>query len=583
MSESESRIRSSLRLFALLNSVSHRGKPDAGAVIGRVMAERPDLRGQSTIIRKLLDEVVREVQSLSLDQQAEILRTQYPGALEGESNRRREISKRDSKRVISLPPLPGAIEGLVSTRFPPEPNGYMHIGHAKAAFIGSEYAKLYGGKFIVRFDDTNPAAEKLEYYGAFLDALSWLDVKPDLVKNASDDINIFYHLAEKMISDSKAYVCTCAKETMKLMRGEGRACVHRTQEVNKNLALWSAMKDSTVEKGEAVLRFVGDMTSPNTAMRDPVLFRIVEEPHPIQGKKYRVWPTYDFDGPVEDSLDGVTHAMRSKEYELRDELYNSILNAMGLRQPRIIEFSRLALQNTTVSKRSLRRLIEEGKVEGWDDPRLPTISGLRRRGFLPESIKEFILSMGLSKVESEPSWDLLESFNRKNLDPFARRYFFVPNPVKLTVRGAPKIEVSLKFHPEKDFGSRSIRTDGKFLIPRLDVNDMKEKDSFRLIEAYNVQIEEKRSDEIVGVYKQETSLAPLAKVQWTSLEESEPLSVKIPGPLLLDGEFNPKSLNVLSGVGERSTEEIQIGTVVQFVRFGFCRMDEKGMAILAHR
>ena len=572
-----------LRKFVLLNSIAHQGKPDKGAVIGRMMAERPDLRRESRSVTALTIETITEISRLTLEEQKDALSREFPDALDEESSRKKEVSRRDSEKEATLPPLPGAIRGAVVTRFPPEPNGFMHIGHAKAAIVGSQYARAYGGKFLMRFDDTNPATEKKEFYDAFLEDFSWLEIKLDLVRNASDDMNAFYELADKMIRNSSAYVCTCPQELMRERRSRGEVCEHRSQTAELNLQLWSKMKSGETEESGAVLRFLGDMKSVNTTMRDPVLFRIVNKPHPIQGTKYKAWPTYDFDGPVEDSLDGVTHAMRSKEYELRDELYHAILKCLGLREPQIIEFSRLTLQNTTVSKRSLKKLVDEKKVEGWNDPRLPTISGLRRRGFLPRAIKEFILGMGVSKVESEPTWDLLESINRRILDPISKRYFFVPDPIEITVNGAPTLDVHLKYHPDKNYGDRLVRTDGSFFVSRNDLESIPIGASARLIEAYNIKIIEKNPEKIVCEYFGEERLSGIPKIQWVSTKDTVPIRVKVLGPLLSDGQFNPASLKLVSGFGESAVKEIEIDSIVQFVRFGFCRMDEEGVAILAHK
>jgi glutamyl-tRNA synthetase len=569
--------------YALLNALTHDGRADNRAVIGRLLAENAELRSESKRMTAIANETVSKVNSMSANEQLSILKTQFPGTLEAEESRKKEVSRRDSTREPTLPPLPDAVRGAVVTRFPPEPNGYMHIGHVKAATIGSEYAKMYDGMFILRFDDTNPAAEKLEYYDAFKESFSWLKIKPDIVRNSSDDMDKFYSLAEKLIGKSRAYVCTCSQEKMRELRSKAEECEHRSRSLRENVDLWRKMLNRDVGEGEATLRYKGDMKSLNTTMRDPVLFRIVAERHPLKGNQYYVWPTYDFAGAVEDSLTGVTHAMRSKEYELRDELYYELLRALDLRAPRVIEFSRLNLKNTTVSKRKLKKLIDEGKVEGWDDPRLPTISGLRRRGFLPETIREFVLSMGVSKVESEPSWDLLESINRRLLDPVAKRYFFVPNPVELEVRGAPHVEVRLKYHPERDYGERVLKTNGKFLIPVEDSSLMSPGSMIRLIEAYNVEIIGIKKEKLEGSFKGDAKKGDVPKIQWVPSEDNFPLNVKIPRALLKGEEFNPDSMQVVEGVAESSSKEIGIGSIVQFVRFGFCRIDSRNVAVRAHK
>jgi glutamyl-tRNA synthetase len=570
------------RKAALLNALEHGGTADLGSVVGRLMSENADLRKSAKRVRELAQTEVNAVNAIPIEKQSSILDIEFPGEHEKTIARKKQISRIDSERVPALSELPDIVRGAFASRFPPEPNGYMHIGHAKAAILGHEYARRYEGTFLLRFDDTNPAAEKKEYYSAFLESIEWLKIKPDKVKNASDDMALFYKFAEQLIGSSSAYVCRCEQDEMRKKRAQGLACSHRSQMVEQNLSLWEEMLSGGQEKGSSTLRFVGDMQSLNTAMRDPVLFRIVDHPHPLKGSEYRVWPTYDFDGAVEDSVDGVTHALRSKEYELRDEPYYAILDALGLRKPRIIEFSRLELQNTTVSKRNLKKLIEEGNVMGWDDPRLPTIAGLKRRGFLPETIKEFVLSMGLSKVESQPTWDLLESINRKILDPMSRRYFFVAKPIELEVEDAPELTVHLKFHPEKNLGERKIDTEGFFLVSSDDAKSFAPGLKIRLMEAYNIEIISVGSTVVARMCGEE-KLDKVKRIHWVVPGHSYPLSVMVSGPLLIDEKYNPESLKTVEGLVEEEARNIKLGEIVQFVRFGFCRLDSPGTAIMAHK
>ncbi len=579
MQPTDEDISKTAKKFALLNAIEHNGKADSKSVIGRILSENSDLRRFAQRVRDIVSAIVTEVNRMSAAEQSAMFRSRYPGELEERTARKKEIAKSDSQRT-ELPELVGAETGNVITRFPPEPNGYMHIGHAKAAIIGYEYAKKYSGEFLLRFDDTNPAAEKIEYYEAFRDSLRWLNITPSKTKNASDDMEKFYELAEKLINYSKAYICSCSQDIMRHNRAEGVPCEHRLQERQQNMSLWGDMLSGKLSI-RATLRFTGDMKSQNTTMRDPVLFREVEGSHPIKGTQYRVWPTYDFDGPVEDSLDGVTHAMRSKEYELRDQLYFAILDALQLRRPRIIEFSRLELQNTTVSKRSLRKLIENNYVKDWDDPRLPTISGLKRRGFLPEAIRDFVLSMGVSKVESQPTWDLLESINRKLLDPIAKRFFFVENPISLHVENAPEVNVSLKFHPERNYGERTITTNGKFFLSSSDASQLKPGDKARLIEVYNIEILSSDNG-IRARYAGEENIEKIRRIQWV-VPESLPFKVIIIGPLLINDDYNPNSIREATGLIESGGSDLKIGEIFQLVRFGFCRLDSSGVAILTHK
>ena len=349
---------------------------------------------------------------------------------------------------FELPNLDGAVQGKVVTRFPPEPNGYPHIGHAKAAVIDEEYARKYGGKLILRYDDTNPLKEKIEYYSAIKDGLDWLQVKPDEIKNTSDDIVRIYEYGKELIRRNFAYVCSCSPEDIKSNRLNAIACECTNNSIENNLSEFESMISGNYDQNQAILRYRGDMSSLNTAMRDPTLFRVIKGGnHPKAGSKYSLWPTYDFAAPIEDSLDGVTHAFRTKEYELRNELYFSILDNLSLTKPKMIEFSRLEFEGIPVSKRKITPLIEKGIIKNWDDPRLPTLMGLRRRGILPEAIRKFVLSLSITLSETKPSMEILESFNRKMLDSKAQRLFFVKSPVRVNIDTLDIDLVEIRNHP----------------------------------------------------------------------------------------------------------------------------------------
>ncbi|MDF0679951.1 MAG: glutamate--tRNA ligase family protein [Candidatus Nitrosocosmicus sp.] len=390
---------------------------------------------------------------------------------------------------FELPNLEGAVKGEVITRFPPEPNGYPHIGHAKAAVIDEEYARKYGGKLILRYDDTNPQKEKIEYYSAIKDGLDWLQVKPDEIKNTSDDIVKIYEYGKELIRRNFAYVCSCSPEDIKRNRLNAIACKCTNNPNENNLSEFENMISGQYDQNQAILRYRGDMTSLNTAMRDPTLFRVIKGGyHPKVGSKYSLWPTYDFVAPIEDSLDGVTHAFRTKEYELRNELYFSILDNLSLRKPRLIEFSRLEFEGIPVSKRKITPLIEQGIIKNWDDPRLPTLMGLRRRGILPEAIRKFVLSLSITLSETKPSMEILESFNRKMLDPKAQRLFFVKNPVIVNIDGLDIDTVEIRNHPTLDMGKRKVRVGNIIYISNDDAIKLKIGDTLRLMDLCNIEI-----------------------------------------------------------------------------------------------
>ncbi len=561
-----------IRKHVFANAYRHGGKANLDAVISKIVAEKPELRPN---IKELIPKarlIISEINNIIPTQQEKYITEEFP-----------ELLERPVKRVEEplLPDLPNAEDGKVVTRFPPEPNGYPHIGHAKAAVIDETYARQYKGRMILRFDDTNPKKEKLEYYVAIRDGLNWLGITPDLEKKSSDDMEIYYKYAEQIISDDRAYVCICKAKVFKQYRYEGRNCSCRSLTVKENLRRWNNMF-KVYRTNEAVLRLKGDMKNVNTTLRDPTLFRIIDVKHPFTGDKYRVWPTYDFVAPIEDSRDGVTHALRTKEYELRNELYFLILDILQLRRPEMIEFSRLEIRGTTVSKRSLQPLVREELVEGWSDPRLPTLAGLRRRGFAPEAIRKFVLSLGVSKSESAPDWSLLESINRKLQDSKIKRFFFVPDPIKLEVKNAPITKAILKYHPEKDFGEREVETRGIFYIPRSDAVRLKDGDSIRLLGLYNVKIDCPRSSNIIGAYIGDKLKEGIPKIQWVNDKYIE-FTVMIPAQLIVNGLFNKESLKVVKGFAEEDCKNLKHDDIIQFMRFGFCRVDSSKVAILTHK
>jgi glutamyl-tRNA synthetase len=339
--------------------------------------------------------------------------------------------------------------------------------------------------------------------------------------------------------------------------------------LEENADRWKKM--FSMEEGGAVVRLRGDLTSENSVMWDPSLFRIIDHEHPMQGKKYRIWPTYDFAGAIEDSVHGVTHALRSKEYELRDELYFRILDLLGLRKPRLIEFSRLELEGAELSKRAMNKKVKE-KGWSWDDPRLATLRGLRRRGITSQAIRELVLSLGVSKSEATVSWEILSSLNRKVVDPIARRFFFVADPVELMVRNAPQGMVKLKSHPSRDLGLREIRHDGEFFISAQEARDLEVGQIVRLKDLYNFRVEG-RDGKIAASFEEGEFDRRAKKIEWVP---SDKVSIDV---LKVEGD----ELRQIRGYGERGIERLRPGEMVQLERFGFCRVDGPCRLIFTHR
>ena len=560
-----------IRGIALLNASEHDGKTRNDSIISKVIGTKPELRSKIKDVIPLISQTVIDVNKLSVEIQRKELESKYAELL---------IVKPKQER-IGLPPLEGAEQGKVITRFPPEPNGYPHIGHAKASIIDEEYAKMYGGKLILRFDDTNPEKERLEYYAAIKVGLDWLGVKYDLIKNTSDDMEIIYKKAKELIEAGHAYVCTCDKETISKNRREMTSCKCRAGNLEQNNIRWNKMFDK-FKPGEAIVRFRGDMNSENTVMRDPTLLRIIDELHPIHKNKYRVWPNYDFAVSIEDSIDGITHAFRTKEYELRTELYYTLLDKMGMRKPKMLEFSRLEFEGMPVSKRVLKPLVEEGKVSGFDDPRLPTLEGLRRRGIVPEAIRKFVISLGFTKSDTMPPFETLESFNRKIIDPESVRLFIVFDPVKITVTNNHLTEIEISNHPQNNMGKRQIKIDGNFYISGSDAKTLKIGDEIRLLELYNIRIT-KTGSEMEGEITDTSYKPDIPKIQWVSRKNPVNIEVLISNVLFINDQFNENSLEVKQAITEQHYLELNVGAEIQFVRFGYCRKDSANQAIYTHK
>lgn len=567
-----------VKILALKNAVEHDGKAQAESVISKLLGSRPDKRGTIKTLIPEIRAIVQSINLMPLSNQKSLLDKMAP----------EETAKKPVEETgMRLPPLEGAVMGQVVTRFPPEPNGYPHIGHAKAAIIDEEYARMYQGKLILRFDDTNPLKEKLEYYDAIKEGLDWLGVKPDIVKNTSDDIPLIQQYGRKLVELDGAYVCTCSQQTMHDLRAKGVACECR-KDHSEALTRLEKLFNGSYEQNQAIIRFKGDMADLNTAMRDPTLFRIIEGQHPKLGSKIRVWPTYDFAAPVEDSLDGVTHAMRTKEYELRNALYFAILDRLDLRKPAMVEFSRLEFEGVPVSKRKIRPLIDDGTIKDWDDPRLPTLSAFRRRGFVPEAIRKFVISLGITLAETKPPFEALEAYNRKIIDPLSMRLFFVKDPVELYVQGAADLDVVLKNHPtDTAFGSRIVKASDRFYVSGDDAAGLKVNDEIRLIELYNVKITKIDSHEgklsLTATPAGNEIKQSMPKIQWVSKQDIFDLRVLIPKQLYVGEQYNTNSLEVVKGVAESFVSGLKPGQVVQFVRFGFCRIDGNNTAIFTHR
>ncbi|RMF55172.1 glutamate--tRNA ligase [Candidatus Woesearchaeota archaeon] len=538
-------LKKTIRKYALQNAVRFKGKASPGAIIGKVFAEAPELKEKASEISKMISETVKEVNSMGVDAQKKELESLAPELLEKKSAKKKDIFE-----FLK-------ISGKVHTAFPPEPSKYPHIGHAKAILLNYELAKKYKGKFTLRFEDTNPALAKKEFYDIHLDNYKWLGIKPDNVDYASDHMEEFYKYAESLLKRGDAYLCTCDHETLRKNRFKGLECACRNKK-----AAWQDFEK--MGEGQGVLRLKIDMKHKNTTMRDPAIMRIIDAEHARKGSKYRIWPTYDFENAVMDGIEGITHRLRSKEFEMRNELQRHIQRILGFKETKIYEFARFNLEGVESSGRVIREKIEKGELLGWDDPSLTTLVALRRRGFLPEAIKNFVISTGITKAEATLTWDDLIVHNKRLLDSSSNRYFFVCNPKKIIINGAPEKEVSLKLHPDyPKRGFRKLRTNERFYIANEDYESLRDGKLYRLMGCLNFR-KEKESFVFDSVELENYKRKGERIMHWLPADEA-----------LVNVEVLMPDKTIASGFAEPLVNKIKVGEVIQFERFGFARLDEK--------
>ncbi len=507
----------------------------------------------------------------------------------------------------------------IHTRFPPEPNGYLHIGSAKAIYINYTSAKKYGGLFNLRFDDTNPTKEDNEYVEAIIEDLKWLGAEPDAIFYGSDYFQKTYEFAVELIKKGKAYVCDLNNEQMKEYRGTltepGKNSPYRDRSVEENLELFEKMKNGEFPDGYCTLRAKIDMSSPNMNMRDPAIYRILHMGHHRQGDKWCIYPLYDFAHPIQDALEGITHSMCSIEFENHRPLYDWVIENIGFEQPpHQYEFARLNVTNTVMSKRYLRQLVETGVVDGWDDPRMPTLCALRRRGYTPQSIFRFVELAGICKSLSVVDIALLEHCIRDELNKTALRRIAVLDPIKVVIENYPEdkeefFEISNNPNDETA-GKRKVKFTKEIYIESDDFSAapppkyfrLKPDGEVRLMGAYIIKFKE-------VIYKEDGTIDKIictadlesgngnpvdgrkvkGTIHWVSASDCIDSNVyiynnlftientnAIPEGKTFDDYLNPES--VVKKVGcklERSLEDAKAGDKFQFVRLGYFCKDSK--------
>uniref|UniRef100_A0A663M0M8 Bifunctional glutamate/proline--tRNA ligase n=1 Tax=Athene cunicularia TaxID=194338 RepID=A0A663M0M8_ATHCN len=493
--------------------------------------------------------------------------------------------------------LPGAEMGKVIVRFPPEASGYLHIGHAKAALLNQHYQVNFKGKLIMRFDDTNPEKEKEDFEKVILEDVAMLHIKPDQFTYTSDHFETIMKYAEKLIQEGKAYVDDTPAEQMKAEREQRMESKHRNNCVNKNLQMWEEMKKGTEYGQTCCLRAKIDMSSNNGCMRDPTLYRCKNQPHPRTGSTYKVYPTYDFACPIVDSIEGVTHALRTTEYHDRDEQFYWIIEALGIRKPYIWEYSRLNLNNTVLSKRKLTWFVNEGLVDGWDDPRFPTVRGVLRRGMTVEGLKQFIAAQGSSRSVVNMEWDKIWSFNKKVIDPVAPRYTALLKDAVVPVN-IPEAQEEMKEvakHPKNaDVGLKPVWYGSRVLIEGADAETLTEGEVVTFINWGNIiitKLNRNSNGKIVSIdaklnlenkdFKKTTKITWLAETPCAPLIPTVCVNYEhlITKPVLGKDEDFKQYINQNSKqeelmLGDPCLRELKKGDIIQLQRRGFFICDQ---------
>jgi len=552
--------------FAAHNASQHDGTAQSGSVIGKILAEYPDLKSRVKEVIPIITQGIKEANAWTQEQQQKYIEDNYPELLE--SHKIEEAPK-------TLPPLKNVEKwSLIKTRFAPNPDGALHLGSAEPIIFCDEYAKMYKGHFILRYEDTSAEVKPPipEMYDAILEDLLWLGVKVDEKYIQSERVEIYYKYAEQVLREGNAYVCDCDVETFRKLYMEKTACPCRELPPEEQLRRWNMMLDGSYAQGDAVVRIKTDLNDPNPAVRDWPALRISETWHPRQGNKYRVWPLYNFSCGLDDHLMGVTHIIRGKEHDVNTTRQRWLQKHLGWDYPEIINVGRLGLEVGILSKSKMRAGIDEGIYEGWDDPRLGTLRALRRRGIQPEAIRKIMIHVGPKPVNVSISWDNFAAENRKIIEPRSNRYSFVETPVKLIVNGIKKtITAKLPVHPDHpDRGNRvhvlePVNGSICLNLSRSDLDKMEEGKIVRLMGVANIMIT-KVSDEITADFHsidyQIARDVEASFINW--LPYGEGVEAKV---------IMPDASKVI-GLAEESVQDMKRDDMFQFERFGYCRVEQ---------
>jgi len=536
--------------YALTNAVKHKGKAQPGAVIGIIMGSHPEFRSDAKEVSKLAGKIVGEVNSMDLETQTSELE-KLGGLIE-------EEKKVEEKGLSELPD----VKGEVILRFAPNPSGPLHIGHARAAVLNNEYLKKYGGKLILRIEDTDPRRVDPDAYEMIEEDLEWLGVKIDEKVIQSDRLPIYYEHAEKLIEMDAAYMCTCEAGAFKKLKDELIGCPCRDLGVEENLKRWKNMEN--MDEGKTVLRLKTDIKHKNPAIRDYAIMRIVDAEHPRTLRKYKIYPMMNFSVAVDDHLGGVTHVLRGKDHLANSEKQKYLYNYFGWDIPVFIHYGRLKMEDIALSTSKARAGIQKGIYSGWDDPRLGTIRAIARRGIMKEAIEELMNEIGVKMADSVVSWKKIYGLNRALLEEAANRYFFVWNPQKVEISDLPESAkgiIKRPIHPDfLERGYREIPFDGTVYLVK---DDIKEEKVLRLMDAANIIFKENNAV-FYSMSFEDAKGVGAQIIHWVPQENTLEVAIVMP------------DASVVKGLAEPSCRDLKVNDIVQFERFGFARVDETG-------
>ncbi len=548
-----------LRKWALANAIKYNGQANFGAVLGKLLAEKPDLKSELKTLTGEIKKIVETVSSIPVDDQRKELQETAPELLDVKHEKQEHVLKE----------LQGAEPGKVVMRMAPAPSGVMHIGHTYVLGMTSEYVKKYNGKLILRLEDTNPENIDPIAYKQLEEDARWLtNNNIHNVVIQSDRLHTYYDVAEKLIQMGKAYVCTCNADVFRELVQRKKACACRDKPLAEQNLRWDKMFNG-YEPGEAVVRVKTDINDPNPAMRDWPAMRINHHVHPRTGTKEKVWPLMNLAVAVDDHELGVTHTIRGKDHMDNEKRQKHIFDAFNWPMPKHFYVGRINFEGIDLSKTATKEAITQGKYTGWDDIRLPFLMALKRRGYQPLALVQWALDMGLGQndktVPIEEFYKHVDAHNRKLIEPIANRYFFVNEPVEVSITGMPAHTAELPLHPDHaDRGTRTLNAGEKLYLAKDDVDQLTDGPVYRLMECGNFvkqgtnfhyhskTVEEYREKGASRIMHWLPAVPDLAKVE-----------VHLP-----DGTKK-------QGYGEPGLKQLKEGTLIQFERFGFCRLDKK--------